>query len=151
MKTIRSGILGIALVSLSIMFMSAGWMTDFSMAKQEAKRSNKLILLSFSGSDWCTPCIKTRKELFDKEAFMQFATGNLVLINADFPRLKKHLLSRSQTSQNEALAEQYDKEGVFPFTLLLDADGKILKQWRGNPGVSPEAFISQIKDCEHVK
>ena len=149
MLSIRSGILSVGVVSLSIMFMSAGWITDFSMAKQEAKKSNKLILLNFSGSDWCTPCIKTRKEIFEKKAFMEFANGNLVLINADFPRLKKHLLSKMQVSQNEALAEQYDKEGAFPFTLLMDADGKILKQWKGYPGVSAEAFISQIKDCEH--
>ena len=86
---------------LSVLLMSAGWSTDLSKAKDEARKDSKLILLSFSGSDWCIPCIKTRKEIFDKEPFINYAAAKLVLVNADFPRLKKNALSKEQTKQNE--------------------------------------------------
>ena len=149
MLAIKKSILSIGIISLSLLLGSAGWETDFSRAKEEAKKSNKYILLSFSGSDWCIPCIKTRKEIFEKQSFINFAETNLVLVNADFPRKKKNKLSSEQVKQNEALAEKYDKEGVFPFTMLLSADGKILKEWRGFPEVTPEAFITQIKELEY--
>jgi hypothetical protein len=35
-------------------------------------------------------------------------------------------------------------EGKFPYTLLIDENGKVLKVWDGFPGVSPEVFVSQI-------
>ena len=150
MFTIKRTIFFLSIISCSLLLMSAGWKTDFTGAKEEAKKSKKYILLSFSGSDWCIPCIKTRKEIFEKQSFAEFAETNLVLVNADFPRLKKNLLTKEQTKQNETLAEQYDKEGVFPFTLLLNADGVVLKEWRGYPGVSPEVFVAQIKEGEHT-
>ncbi len=150
MSLIKKSLLSISIVSLALLLMSAAWRTDFSRAKEEAKEKNRNILLSFSGSDWCIPCIKTRKEIFEKEPFTKFAETNLILVNADFPRLKKNRLSKELTRQNEALAEQYNKEGVFPCTLLLDANGKVLKQWHGYPGVTPEVFVTQIKEFEHA-
>jgi hypothetical protein len=54
-------------------------------------------------------------------------------------------LSKEQTKQNEALADKYNKEGKFPFTILLDSDGKVLKEWDGLPNESPETFVEEIK------
>src|SRR5438309_1122403 len=99
---------------------SAEWLTDFSKAKKEASESKKIILLNFSGSDWCGPCIRLKKEIFDSEAFKSYAADHLVLLNADFPRLKKNQLSKEQTKQNEELADKYNNSGKFPFTVLMD-------------------------------
>ena len=89
-------------------------------AKMLAQKEHKHILLNFSGSDWCGPCIRLHKEIFDSEAFQQFAETNLVLVNADFPRLKKNQLSASQQKINDAIADQYNSKGIFPFTVLLN-------------------------------
>ena len=151
MSAIKKNILLLGFTFCSLLLMSADWKTDFKKAKEEAKTTHKYILLTFTGSDWCPPCIKTKKEIFSKEVFTKFADEHLVLVDADFPRLKRNRLSRDQVKKNEELAEQYNKEGVFPFTLLLDANGKVLKEWRGFPGVSAEAFVSQIKEHEHSK
>ena len=59
------------------------------------------------------------------------ADTSLVMVNADFPRNKKNLLDAETRKQNDALADKYNPEGKFPFTLLLDADGKVLKHGRG--------------------
>src|SRR6476660_636989 len=80
------------------------WNTDFEKAKTEAARSHKLILLNFSSSDWCIPCIRMKEEIFDSDAFEKYAERNLILLSADFPRLKKNQLSKEQTKQNEKLA-----------------------------------------------
>ncbi len=69
------------------------WQTDFAKAKAEAAQANKLILVNFSGSDWCGPCIKLKRDILNSEGFQQYAAEYLVLVQADFPRLKKNQLS----------------------------------------------------------
>lgn len=139
----RLGVLLAAGLSLSLM--SFTWQTDFEKAKAKAKSEHKLILLKFSGSDWCLPCIRMEKEVFSNQSFSQFSDKNLEMVNADFPRLSKHKLDKSVSKQNEALAERYNKDGHFPLTLLLDADGKVLKVWDGYQGQKPEDLIGEIK------
>ncbi|WP_281637903.1 thioredoxin family protein [Flavobacterium marginilacus] len=121
------------------------WETDFTIAKKTAKEKNELILLNFSGSDWCGPCIVLHRDYIQSEVFKEMADKNLVLVNADFPRKKKNIGTPEQVKQNEQLAELYNKEGNFPFTLLLDANGKIIKTWHGKPQNSPEEWTAEIK------
>ena len=134
----------------SLVGSSPEWLTDFNQAKTEAGESGKVILLNFSGSDWCGPCINLKKKIFDSEEFSNYATGHLLLVNADFPRLKKNQLSAEQTKQNEALAEKYNHEGSFPYTVLLNADGSVLKKWSGFPDETPEMFVQEIKSVTNV-
>jgi thioredoxin-related protein len=122
-----------------------GWGTDFEDAKKKAEKEHKLILLNFSGSDWCIPCIKFRKQVFENASFQNFADSSLVLVNADFPRLKKNQLSKDQQKKNDKLADKYDPNGIFPFTLLLDEKGKIVKSWEGFPNLTAEEFTGQLK------
>jgi thioredoxin-related protein len=130
-----------------MMIFSTGvtWLGNFDAAEKEAGQEHKLILINFSGSDWCGPCIRLRKEILESQTFENYAADHLVLVRADFPRQKKNQLSKEQVKLNEALADKYNAEGKFPFTLLVDENGKILKTWDGFPGVSPDEFVSQIK------
>ena len=129
----------------SLLLTTSMWQTDFTKAKQLAQADHKLIVLNFSGSDWCGPCIRLHKEIFESDAFMGYANDHLVLLSADFPRLKKNQLSKEQQAKNDQLADQYNKEGKFPLTLLLTPEGKVLKTWEGFPNISPEAFTEQVK------
>ena len=122
-----------------------GWETDFEKAKQRAADEHHFILLNFSGSDWCVPCISLRRAIFESDAFKNFASENLVLLNADFPRLKKNQLTRDQQKKNEQLADKYNSRGNFPYTVLLNAEGKIIYSWDGFHNTTPEQFISGIK------
>jgi len=130
---------------LFVVFLPIKWETDFSAAQKIAKEEHKFILLNFSGSDWCAPCVATRKYYFESEAFANMAKGNLVLLNADFPRKKKNQLSEEQTKKNETLAEKYNSEGIFPLTLLLDTNGKVIKTWKGKPEATVDGWVKEIK------
>jgi len=121
------------------------WFTDFDAARNKATDEHKYILLNFSGSDWCGPCIKMKKEVFESEAFLSLADKSLVLVRADFPRSKKNQLSKEQTKHNEALAEKYNPNGKFPLTVLLDAKGNIVKEWDGYVFASQEKFIADLQ------
>jgi len=122
------------------------WQPNVETAKQIAKEKHELILLNFSGSDWCGPCMRLRKEIFENDQFSKMADTTLVLVNADFPRNKKNQLDNLIKKQNEALADKYNPEGKFPFTLLLDANGKIIKFWDGLPNENAEQFTNELKN-----
>jgi thioredoxin-related protein len=123
--------------------------TGLVNATDEAKKDGKHILIIFSGSDWCIPCIRLEKEVFTKQTFTTFADSCLVIVKADFPRLKKHQLPKEEKMNNEVLAERYNKQGSFPFTVLTDENGKVLKTWEGASVGTPENFVSQLKSFFH--
>ena len=120
----------IYLISLSFCLSSAGssWHTHYPSARSLAKETNKPILMVFSGSDWCRPCIMMEKEIFETESFMQYADSNMVLLKVDFPRRKKNLLTESQQTHNDALAAKYNPQGSFPKVVLLSQHGEVVAQ-----------------------
>lgn len=131
---------------ISAVVFFAGWETDIDSAKHKAQDEHKFILLNFSGSDWCGPCIRMHEEIFESNDFKNYAERNLVLVNADFPRLKKNQLSKEQQKKNDALAEKYNSKGIFPLTLLLAADGTVIQTWEGMPDKPVDQFVKQVKD-----
>ena len=119
------------------------WTTSLDAAKTEAISSNKNILLVFSGSDWCAPCIKLDRTIFQSDVFKAEAEKKWVLLKADFPKKKGNLLSAEQTESNKKLAEKYNKEGNFPLVVLLDATGKVLGI-TGYKNVSPTEYVQLL-------
>ena len=140
------------LVLSSFTIAEKDWGHNFKDAISTAKRDHKFILLNFSGSDWCGPCIKLHKEVFVMDDFMNVANNKLVLLNADFPRYKKNQLPAAQPKINDELAEKYNSKGFFPLTFLLDEDGNEIKHWEGFPA-STTAFINDIQQTiqDHSK
>jgi thioredoxin-related protein len=137
----------IVFIAILMIFLHVpAWHYNMQEAKQIAQKEQKHILLNFSGSDWCGPCILLRKEILDQPAFLQMADTELVLVNADFPRKKKDQLPEQQQQWNNALADQYNPQGKFPYTLLLDANGKVLKEWEGYPKMTPESFSIEVRN-----
>lgn len=134
------------IISAMLIVISLGsvWTNDLDKAKQKAQEENKLILLNFSGSDWCGPCIMLKKKVFAHDDFKTIANNKLVLVRADFPRLKKNRLAKEEIQKNEELAELYNPSGKFPFTILLTAEGKVLKEWDGFNG-DAATFINSLK------
>lgn len=126
------------------------WLSDFNEAKALATKNQQYILINFAGTDWCGPCITMRKEIFGNGAFADYAGKHLVLVRADFPRLKKNLPSKEQMAKNEELAARYNTDGKFPYTVLVNANGKVLKQWDGLPDEKASAFVQDIIAATHV-
>ncbi len=129
-----------------VFFFSRDWHHNMEEAKQIAQKEHKHILLNFSGSDWCGPCIRMHNEIFGNDAFQNMADTQLILVNADFPRKKKNQLSAEQQGMNNAMADKYNPQGKFPFTVLLDANGKSLKEWDGFPNETAKDFTIEVRN-----
>ena len=119
----------------------ANWLSDFGKAQEEAKAGHKLLLLNFTGSDWCGWCMKLKAEVFSQPEFEAYAKDNLVLLTVDFPRAKS--LSSDRRKQNMELAQRYQVEG-FPTIVVLNGDGRQVGLLGYVPG-GPGAFISELK------
>src|SRR5215510_9568275 len=88
---------------------SVEWLTDARAAQGKAKEENKLVLLDFTGSDWCGWCIKLKREVFDQPEFVQYARSKLVMVEVDFPHQKT--LSHAQQQANAKLQRTYGITG----------------------------------------
>ena len=131
---------------LTLLCYTAHAQNRLDVAKQQALAQHGLIMLNFSGSDWCIPCIKLHKDIIDTEQFKQLINDQIIVfLNAGFPRSKKNQLPEELKKENANLADQYNPTGIFPYTLLLDANGKILKSWAGLPREDRSAFCEEIR------
>ena len=119
-----------------------GWIDNEAKALEKAKADKKMVLIDFTGSDWCGWCIKMDKEVFSDPAFKQYAADHLVLVELDFPHQK--YVAPETKKQNESLAKQYGVEG-FPTMVLLDSEGKKVKVFDGYQEGGAKAFIDQLK------
>ena len=143
MKILCSTLLFLALLLLDLVSAQAeaDWSTNFAKAQADAKSAHKLLLINFSGSDWCGWCKRLESEVFSKPEFEQYAKDNLVLVMADFPRRKT--LSNEVRKQNYELAERF-QVGGFPTIVVLNGEGKQIGQLGYMPG-GPGAFIGELK------
>ena len=119
------------------------WRTDLPAAAADARQGQKLLLLNFSGSDWCGWCQRLDAEVFSTDAFREYAAANLVAVLADFPRRTK--LAAELQARNERLMRRFQVQG-FPTVLLFSSGGELIAQLGYQPG-GPEAFALAIQQA----
>ena len=120
----------------------ATWLTNFETAQARARSEKKLLLIEFTGSDWCPPCIMLGRQVFSQPEFKDYAAQHLVLLEVDFPRTKE--LSAEQRAANEKLAEQFGIDG-FPTVIILDSSGRKIGELGYMPG-GPKPFIAAVEE-----
>lgn len=131
------------LLLFSAFSFSQDWKYNFEEAKKIASEEGKNIIIVFSGSDWCAPCIKLDKNIWQSEVFQKEASKEWIIVRADFPRKKANTLSKEQTEHNRMLADKFNQEGSFPLVVILDKNGKLLGKM-GFKNVTPEEYIKMI-------
>src|SRR5262245_17394763 len=117
------------------------WLTDLPKAQAKAKEEKKLVLMDFTGSDWCPWCIKLVKEVFSQPELGEYAKKNLVLVEVDFPRKKQQ--SAELKKANQALEEKYQIKG-YPTIIVLNSEGKKVGELSYEPG-GAKPFIAELE------
>jgi thioredoxin-related protein len=136
----------VALMGFSSARAELPWLSDYKQAQEQAKTKNKLLLLNFTGSDWCGWCIRLQREVFSQPSFHEYADKNLVLMEVDFPRRKEQ--PKDVQMQNQNLAMQYNVEG-FPTIIVLNGEGKKVGELGYMQG-GPAAFISELERLRKI-
>jgi thioredoxin-related protein len=118
------------------------WGADLPAALNQARSENKMVLLDFTGSDWCGWCIKFDQDVLSTDKFAGYAKGKLVLVRLDFPRHKEQDAALKQS--NEQLSKRFGVDG-FPTFVLLNSAGKELWRQVGYAEGGPDAFIAELE------
>ncbi|MFN7562312.1 MAG: thioredoxin family protein [Prosthecobacter sp.] len=139
MKTNALLLLTLLLFSVNALAGKSGWEDNYDKALAEAKETNKLVLLDFTGSDWCGWCMKLDEEVFSKSDFKKYAKANLVLVELDYPRGKSQ--TKKLKEQNAALKSKFGISG-YPTLIVVDAEGKEQARWGGYS----KTFLDELKD-----
>ncbi len=132
------------MILLSLACFAQDWTYNIDEAKQKASSDNKTIVLVFAGSDWCGPCMKLEKKVWESSQFQRLAKDSFVMLKADFPRRKKNRLSKEQQKHNDQLAEKYNENGNFPLVVVLDAKG-VVKGKVGYENIPPTKYYQKLK------
>lgn len=119
----------------------SAWLTDLPKAQAQAKSENKIVLMDFTGSDWCHWCIKFRQEVLDTPEFQAYAAKNVVLVELDYPN--KKVQTADLKAANAALKDQYKING-YPTLVVLDQNGKEIGRQVGYSQGGPAAFIAKL-------
>ncbi|WP_405413879.1 thioredoxin family protein [Maribacter sp. Asnod1-A12] len=119
------------------------WNTDFTTAKKLAETNNQPIILVFQGSDWCAPCIKLDRAIWSTNEFKEYAKEHYIMLQADFPRRKKNALPEEQLNKNKVLAENYNRQGIFPFVVVLNANGEVYGE-TSYKKLTPKEYIEEL-------
>ena len=131
----------LAFITSPLLAAEDAWITDVPKAMEQAKSQKKLVLLDFTGSDWCPPCKALHKNVLTSEEFSKFAKDNLVLVDLDFPKAKPQ--SDELKAANKELSKKYGIKG-FPTIIVLDADGKELFRKVGYGGTPAAEYVADL-------
>lgn len=143
-RCLASLMVGLAVFPLTALGASS-WLTDFPAAQAQARKENKLIVVNFTGSDWCGWCKKLQKDVFTTKEFEAYAKASLVLVEVDFPDKKPQ--TQELKSANEALQKKYRAEG-YPTILVLNKDGKEVWRQVGYLAGGPTVWIDKLKSLK---
>ncbi|GAB5472214.1 MAG: hypothetical protein Mars2KO_03130 [Maribacter sp.] len=119
------------------------WQPSYTEAITLAVERERPLILVFSGSDWCAPCIKLDKWIWQSDEFRSYAKENYVLYRADFPRKKDNGLSKELVAQNRSLADRFNPKGYFPLVVLLNGSEEVLGA-TGFKKVTPSEYITHL-------
>jgi protein disulfide-isomerase len=143
MKKIAAMLLTMCALASAIGAEQQQWLTSLPQAMAQAQKEGKLVLMDFTGSDWCGWCIKFKKEALDTPEFTEYAAKNLVLVELDFPNKKPQ--SAAQKTANKVVKDHYKVTG-FPTLIVLNKDGKEIGRQPGYEKGGAKAFIARIEN-----
>ena len=124
------------------------WTEDFAAARTKAAEENKDLVLLFTGSDWCPPCMMLEKQVLGTEEFQKAADEDFVLVKLDFPQVEADL-DEATAARNQELQQRYGIEG-YPTLVLTDAKGRPYAT-TGYRDDEPAAYAAHLEEFGELK
>jgi hypothetical protein len=118
------------------------WHSNFDVAKEKSIKENKIILIHFINKRSDGGNVKLEKAIFETDEFVAYANNHLVLLKIDLGI--EQTSSEKQFYHNSIIRERYNSRAVAPFTIITDADGKVLKTWNYKQPLKSSDLISAI-------
>ncbi|WP_396147909.1 thioredoxin family protein [Flavobacterium sp.] len=118
MKTLKSKLIIVAIFLISSYSQAQNKKyTDYEIAKSEAIKQNKDILIVLTGSDWCKPCIKMKKNVFLNPEFIKLAEDKLIIMEIN---LERHIDMDSKVYKDYDFFKMKYQTNTLPCLILID-------------------------------
>jgi len=124
------------------------WGEDLPVALEQAREQEKLVLVNFTGSDWCPPCRMLHDQVLSRQEFVDYAEKRLVLVELDFPRQRPQTPKLAKA--NQELAGRFKVDG-FPTLLVLDQTGRELDRREGLHHREPKELLAWLDGFKPAK
>jgi len=136
------GLLALAACGGSAERVTADWLTNPDEAMQTALQKNRPLFIAFVGMDWSGPSQGITKDVFDTQAFKDFADNNLVLLRVN--------LARNVSGDKTALLYEKMAEGVqvdaLPVCMMWDAaHNSPISRLNGYGPNGPVPYLQQVQ------
>ena len=117
------------------------WFGYYDTAKIEAKANNKDIMIVLTGSEWCKPCVKMKKNVFENQEFIDYATERFVIFEVN---LDRHWDMDSKVYKDYSYFKDKYQSNALPTLIILGSD-------ETKKAVISEKLTSFEKTMEHLK
>ena len=121
---------------------ASGWLVSFAEAKAKSTEEGKPILMEFTGSDWCPPCIALHDNVLTSDVFKQQIPEKFILLKLDNPR-DKSKQTPEEIAQYKKLSAEYNVKGV-PTIIVSDATGKEQHRQVGYSRETPKEWVAKL-------
>ncbi|MBE6420308.1 MAG: DUF255 domain-containing protein [Akkermansiaceae bacterium] len=122
------------------------WMSDLDSACQKAREEGKLLLVEFTGSDWCKACILQKKNVLDKPEFAAWVHQHYVPVEVNVPNNPAVVGGEAALKKNKAICDEFDIK-IFPSLMIMSPDMVILGGYHGAES-SPAAAMAALKKSQ---
>ena len=119
-----------------------GWLVDFEKAKAQAAQEGKVLLMEFTGSDWCPPCKALHRNVLVKDVFKKEMPKHFVLLKLDSPR-DKSKQTPAEIAQYKKLSAEYKVTGV-PSIFLTNSKGEPFYKSSGYGGQQAKEWVEAM-------
>lgn len=117
---------------------------DYETAKAEAKKENKDILIVLTGSEWCKPCVKMKKNVFENQEFISYANEHFVIFEVN---LGRHWDMDSKLYKDYAFFKEKYQSNALPTLIVLDSN-EVRKAVISEKLTSFESTMDKLKQLE---
>ncbi|MBK8975917.1 MAG: thioredoxin family protein [Planctomycetes bacterium] len=123
-----------------------GWTSDVPAARASAAEHGRDVLLVFTGSDWCSPCIRLAAEVWSRPEFVEAARERYELVIVDNPR-GEDVISAEQRQANDALHALFAVNS-WPTVVLTDAEGRPFARTKDYRAGGPAAWLEHLAELQ---
>lgn len=118
------------------------WMHDVEKAAAKAAQQGKMMLVEFTGSDWCKACVLQKKNVLVKPAFADWVQKNYIPVEMDVPMNAALVGGEAQLNKNKKFCDDFGIR-IFPSLMIMTPELVLLGGLQGSSD-SPQSAIAAL-------
>lgn len=129
------------------------WMRDLDAAAEKAAAENKLLLVEFTGSDWCKFCTVQKNKVLDTPVFTAWVQKHCIPVEIDVPNDVYRVGGEQQKRRNTRICEEFNVKN-FPSLKIMSPELVVLGGYKGaqsNPADAIASLEQSFPNAEALK